>query len=79
MFIYFYTENAIGGGTGTANNVTGISTAALCGSLPTGFDSAVWTAGSFTIDQADGKKATATFPHLKVFENTSAPKPTISL
>ena len=34
---------------------------------------------SFTIDPEDGKKATATFPQLKVFENTSAPKTTLSL
>ncbi|MCI7692692.1 MAG: hypothetical protein MSR67_09985, partial [Oscillospiraceae bacterium] len=76
----FHTKNAIGNNNqGTANNVTGKTTTALCGSLPAGFDSAVWTAGSFTIDPEDGKKATATFPQLKVFENTSAPTTTLSL
>ena len=73
----FYTGNAIGDDQGTADNVTGISTAELCGTLSDlGFYNDVWTDGSYS---ADGKKATATLPQLKVFEDTSAPTTTLSL
>ena len=64
----FYTGNAIGDNQGTATNVTGISTAALCGStLPTGFDTSVWNVGSVgdvTEKVGNFGKITYTFPLL---------------